>query len=93
MARWAQPRPVLPRRQASEQWRTSSQVRAQRLRQLMGRPQVWQGLLEHGLVLRVAHCDQVDTDAQSDMPLLLKLGQQQRLFQSMHISIPGRTSP
>ena len=32
-------------RQASEQWRTSSQLRAQALRQVIGRPQTAQGLL------------------------------------------------
>ena len=38
--------PLLRRlRQASEQWRTCSQFFAQALRQLMGRPQVTQGLL------------------------------------------------
>lgn len=35
----------LPRRQASLQYFTSSQVRSQRLRQVMGRPQATQGLL------------------------------------------------
>jgi hypothetical protein len=35
----------LARRQASEQYFTSAQVRAQRRRQLIGRPQATQGLL------------------------------------------------
>jgi len=41
----------LARRQASEQYFTSSQLRAQRRRQVMGRPQAAQGLLGRAALL------------------------------------------
>ncbi len=46
-----QPRAVRAVRQASEQNLTSSQLRAQRLRQLMARPQATQGLLGKACLL------------------------------------------
>ena len=47
----AQPRGGLARRQASEQYFTSAQFFAQRLRQLIGRPQATQGLLGSAALL------------------------------------------
>ena len=50
---WTERQPTLPfkRRQASEQYFTSSQVRAQRRRHVMARPQASQGLLGSAALL------------------------------------------